>query len=192
MKRLVIFSPFSINFVLQLSPLDFLNLSLTCRFLHWRMFTFCTCYAPDTVRVEILDSRLRQKNVYPSFPKAVYYYGEGRQLPHMGAPPMSMETMYWLLHHGYRGFFVEQPSCLRRPFFFETLEVEIDVITCPFIIDFYSSALFVKMMTSRDVCPLSCLFVNMPTASKLPSSSKMRSTGHRRSITLLLTTSSRF
>ena len=42
------------NLNLQLSPADFVNLSLTCRYLHWRIFTFCTCYV-DYGGMEISD-----------------------------------------------------------------------------------------------------------------------------------------
>lgn len=81
-----------------------MNLSLTCRFLHWRLFTFTTCYAPYTVRIDIFDKDLAQGFEYEVVPKTVYYY----------------ESEY---EHGHRGLFVHQPACLKRPFVFDTIEV---------------------------------------------------------------------
>lgn len=96
---------YSFIFLVQLRPLDFVELSLACRFLHWRMFTFCTCYAPYTIRMEIIDDRVKEGlGKYQAAPK-MFYRKKGE----------------------YGGLFVLQPSCLKRPFFFETLELSLEV-----------------------------------------------------------------
>ena len=90
--------------ILQLHPLEFVELSLTCRYTHWKMFTFATCYCPYTVRMEIIDSQVKPGiEKYKIAPKVVFYTGQ------------------------QRGFFVLQPTCLKQPFFFETLELSLQV-----------------------------------------------------------------
>lgn len=101
-----------LNLIFQLPPSDFLNLSLTCRYLHWRMFTLCTCHAPCTVQMEIASDRMVDGlREYHNLPKLLYRV-QGEQ----------------------RGLFVCQPPCLKKPFLFETLEMTLNVSSHLFII----------------------------------------------------------
>lgn len=108
-----------------MSPADFVNLSLTCRYLHWRIFTFCTCYV-DYGGMEISDVPLSttvddgSKNIRNWRPinyttETAYYLDldycnlEGAAVP------------YHDEHVGHRGVLVWHDKYLRKPFFFDKL-----------------------------------------------------------------------
>lgn len=107
--------------IFQLPVSDFLRLSLTCRYLHWRMFTFCTCHAPYSIRLQIADRNLADGLEYQTLPKEVYH--DGRE---------------------FRGLFVHQPACLKKPFFFKTVELELRVSSCSSITPFLQGIFYRK------------------------------------------------
>ena len=105
----------------QLIPLDFVNLSRTCRFLHWRMFTLCKCYAPYKVRLVIKDAKIVKDRSWDSMPKMVYFFdGDISSRDDL----LDEESRkYYSGRRGHRGIFVRQPSCLKKPFIFECLRL---------------------------------------------------------------------
>ena len=116
----LVFSPIIDNF--QLIPFDFVNLSLTCRFLHWRIFTFCTCYAPYKVVLKIEDLSVSPE-IYGfirsnTMPKCVYFFdGDASKLDD-SYDDLSKRRYAYLARGSFphRGLFVLQPDCLKRPF----------------------------------------------------------------------------
>lgn len=116
---------FSIEVSFQLSVFDFLELSLTCRFMHWRMFTFCKCHAPYTAVMTVSDSLLTGENAYPKMPETVYFF-DGDASSYDGS--LTEESKDYLFQErGYRGIFVHQPRCLGKPFYFRSIELQLTV-----------------------------------------------------------------
>lgn len=101
----------------QLAPVEFVNLFLTCRFLHWR--TYYRCYVPYTVAMAINDSTLSKDCTYRNIPKMIYCFN-GEDSTDKEALTQASRA-YLRAHQGHREIFVEKPNCLKKPFHFETL-----------------------------------------------------------------------
>lgn len=98
-----------------LCPLDFVELSLTCRFLHWRMFTFCKCYAPNIVVMQLVDRHFSKGLLLRNAePKHVYTLETHEDYEIDGTDRR---------RDGLRGLFVLQPGCLKKPFIFDTIQL---------------------------------------------------------------------
>lgn len=115
---------------------------------YWRMFTFCTCYAPQMARMCIRDECLTTHNPDASFtmPKTVYFFGgDEANYNNQGV----MWSLQWF--KGYRGVSVYQPACLRKPFFFETLELILEVIANTYFTTFILTASIFKKRRLRQM-----------------------------------------
>lgn len=105
---------------------EFLNLSLTCHFLHWRMFTFCRCYAPYTATVAIDGIIIKNTETYDGVLQDVYFFN--------GTISHNLNRRsrdYFSRLNGFRGILAQKPVGLKKPFCFDFLELVVCVREAP-------------------------------------------------------------
>lgn len=89
-----------------------------------------TCYIPYTVEVDIEDQllELTPYGTHGSLPKMVHFLNKDNSGRDGSRNERSRE--YLSNVDGYHGIFFHQPTCLKRAFHFEKMELNIIVCSC--------------------------------------------------------------
>ena len=170
-----------------------MNLSLACRYLHWRMFTFCTCYAPYTLAMKIKDGGSDSHSWKHTKIQPKREYLLEMDISRFAALPTNAAEEYYLEQLGLRRLFIYQPTCLRKPFLFKNLKVILKVSQpLKFYLPQPYSCHSMRNLTITSVCHLFCPLGNLPATWSCRSNTSAPSSRTRSSTIRLPMTSLRF